>query len=324
MFILDFNLLKKSSILLITVLFSTIACTQVQDTTENIQAQIDSLDINTVENMISPFKNDSYKQYENKWVELSTGVFYTEQTAPDSAKMGDSKISILKFDPRVADIEFKSAIQNDRQALCVVDYADKFGYNIVINAGMYDLRTFYKSAGLLINDLDFTNNPLLKKGYNLIICANPKKKDLPNFDIIDLTKEPFSSIKHKYNSFAQGLRMIDDEGKPMSWNKNPMSCSQLIVAKDNNGMIYFVFTRSPYTHNFMINFMVGMGLKNAIYMEGGPQTSLFVDINNYRIEKLGSYASKTYAKNNNFEYWPLPNIIGIRLKDKKSLDTSSK
>lgn len=309
--------MKHTVSILIGLLFSTVACSQV---TEDIEKQIDSLGIYTIEDSISPFKNSSYQAFDNKWVELSNGVFYTEQTAPDSSKYGDSKISILKFNPEVTEIEFKSALQNEREALCVVDYADKFDYDIVINAGMYDLRSFYKSAGLLINNEGFSNNSALKKGYNLIICANPKQEGLPNFDILDLTKESWYSIKHKYNSFAQGLRMIDDEGKPMSWNKNPMSCSQLIVAKDDDGMIYFLFTRSPYTHNYMINYMVNMGLKNAIYMEGGPQTSLFVDINDYRIEKLGSYASKTYAKANNFEYWPLPNVIGIKVK--KNLDTS--
>lgn len=310
-------ILKKSIFILLTVLFTNVACTQIQEKQieENIEQQIDSLQINTQQNTISPFKNDTYKAYDNKWVQLSIGVYYTEQTAPDSSYIGDSKISLLKFDPNVVDAEFKSALENEKHALCVVDYADKFDYNIAINAGMYDLRTYYKSAGLLINSEDFTNNPNLKKGYNMMICANPKQKGLPNFDIVDLTEESWHSVRNKYSSFAQGLRMIDGQGNPMPWDRNPMSCSQLIVAKDNDGMIYFIFTRSPYTHNYMIKFMVSLGLKSAIYMEGGPQTSLFVDINDYRIEKLGSYASKTYAKNNNYEYWPLPNIIGLKLKN---------
>ncbi|MCO5261040.1 MAG: phosphodiester glycosidase family protein [Crocinitomicaceae bacterium] len=102
----------------------------------------------------------------------------------------------------------------------------------------------------------------------------------------------------------------------MSWNKNPQWCSQLIVAKDDYQQIYFVFTRSPYSHNEMIQFMAKLDrpLRNAIYMEGGPQTSLFVDTKNDRIEKLGSYVSRTYPVDTNTEFWRLPNVIGIKTK----------
>lgn len=110
--------------------------------------------------------------------------------------------------------------------------------------------------------------------------------------------------------------MIDGNGNAMSWNKNPQWCSQLIVAKDKHNSIYFFFTRSPYSHNEMIDFMMNFEEKlySAIYMEGGPQTSLFVDTKKYRIEKLGSYVSRTYPTDENSEFWNLPNVIGLRKK----------
>jgi hypothetical protein len=39
-----------------------------------------------------------------------------------------------------------------------------------------------------------------------------------------------------------------------------------------------------------------------------------VDIDDYRIEKVGSYVSNTYPTDANSEYWPLPNVIGVRVK----------
>ncbi|MEZ4889720.1 MAG: phosphodiester glycosidase family protein [Crocinitomicaceae bacterium] len=90
----------------------------------------------------------------------------------------------------------------------------------------------------------------------------------------------------------------------------------LIVAKDDYQQIYFVFTRSPYSQNEMIRFMTQLErpLRNAIYMEGGPQTSLYVDTETERIEKLGSYVSNTYPITTNAEFWKLPNVIGIKRK----------
>jgi hypothetical protein len=57
-----------------------------------------------------------------------------------------------------------------------------------------------------------------------------------------------------------------------------------------------------------------MKLINAIYMEGGPETSLFVNVGETQIEKVGSYVSQTYENDANDHFWKLPNVIGIRLK----------
>ena len=54
-------------------------------------------------------------------------------------------------------------------------------------------------------------------------------------------------------------------------------------------------------------------LRNAIYLEGGPETSLYIDINDIRIEKIGSYVSQTYPTDDNNNFWELPNIIGIKV-----------
>lgn len=287
------------------------ACTQIEE--NNLLPKKNSLGIVQDSTTYSPFKNPSYDKYDNHWVKLTQGVSYIEQTAPDSSITNDSKISILKIDPRIAEFEFRSASQEDSLRMCVVDYANAFDYNIVINSGMYNLRNSLKSEGLLINNPDYANNPEMRRYYNMMICANPKSDTLPTFDIVDLTMHSWDSIHKLYNSFAQGLRMIDGNGKPMHWKKQ--ICSQLIVAKDTLGFIYFIFTRSPYSQNYMINFMVEMGLRDAIYMEGGPQASMFIDIDNNRIEKLGSYVSRTYPRDDNAEFSLLPNVIGVKIKD---------
>lgn len=265
----------------------------------------------------TPFYAPSYYQkFHNQWVQLEEGLSYIEKDAPRKEKTGDSKISILKMNPEKFNFELLSATQFDSVSMCVADWAEYHHLNVVINAGMYDLKRPLMSKGMLRNNQDYSNNPHLYDGYNMLIAFNPLEKDLPAFDIIDLKCTDISVVKRQYASLAQGLRMIDCNGNPMSWNKNPQWCSQLIVAKDKKQFIYFIFTRSPYSHNEMIDFMIHFEepLLNAIYMEGGPQTSLFIDTENDRIEKLGSYVSKTYPTDKNAEFWVLPNIIGIQKK----------
>ncbi len=299
----------KSILFLLIVPFTS--CSQ----QEKSVVASDSIKTDTTQ-YTSIYNPSYYQKFHNKWVELEEGLHYIEKDAPRKDKVGDSKISILKINPEKFKFEILSATQFDSSSLCVVDWAEKHQLNVVINAGMYDLRNQLKSKGMLQNDETYANNKNLYEGYNMIIAFNPLEKGLPNFDIIDLKCADINVVKKQYASLAQGLRMIDCNGNPMSWNKNPQWCSQLIVAKDKKGQIYFIFTRSPYSHNEMIDFMLRFEepLINAIYMEGGPQTSLFIDTKDDRIEKLGSYVSKTYQTDKNAEFWVLPNVIGIRKK----------
>jgi hypothetical protein len=102
----------------------------------------------------------------------------------------------------------------------------------------------------------------------------------------------------------------------MNWQKNIQSCSMLLAAEDEKGWFYLVFTRSPYTHNQMIGFLKQMpgGLHDAIYLEGGPETSLLIDVNGHCIKKVGSWVSDTWESDANKHFWPLPNIIGVSKK----------
>lgn len=88
----------------------------------------------------------------------------------------------------------------------------------------------------------------------------------------------------------------------------------LVAALDDKENLYFVFCRSPYSHNQMIAFMQELKLKNAIYLEGGPETSLYIRGKNEVIERVGSYVSDSYAHDENVVFWKLPNVIGIQRK----------
>jgi hypothetical protein len=149
-----------------------------------------------------------------------------------------------------------------------------------------------------------------------MIAFNPKDSLTSNFNIFDLTCTNWQSIKSDYHCFAQGMRMIDCNGNALGWNKRNQSCSMLVAAIDEIGNVYFVFTRSPYTHNEMIHFLLSFPFKirETIYMEGGPETSFYINIDNTRIEKVGSYVSTTYANDDNDHFWNLPNVIGMKVK----------
>jgi hypothetical protein len=249
------------------------------------------------------------------WTQLAKGVEYIEMAAPQKSFLGDSKLSILRLEPEQLQFFMYNATQMGNMRLTAPQWADSFDLNIVMNAGMYDLANGLIHRGYLKNGRHF-NNKKVHPEYNSMIAFAPKDSIYCNFDILDLECENWAEVCDQYSCYAQGMRMIDCNGEAMGWNKKNQSCSMLVATKDAKGRIWFIFSRSPYTHNQMISFMGTFkeDLRNAIYLEGGPETSLYIDINDICIEKVGSYVSQTYPTDDNKDFWELPNIIGIKIK----------
>lgn len=249
------------------------------------------------------------------WVELADGLEFCEVDATKKSIVGDSKLTIVKIDPKAFDFYLLTATEYDKTSRTVVEWADTFGLNVVLNAGMYDLANGLINRGYMKN-YDHCNNPTYNPNYNSMIALNPVDTLDPRFAILDLKCDTWENIKGDYHCFAQGMRMIDCNGMALGWNKRNQSCSMLVAATDPYGNIYYVFSRSPYTHNEMISFMLAFPfeLTNAIYLEGGPETSLYIRVGETVIERVGSYVSGTYPTDENIEFWKLPNVIGMKLK----------
>ena len=252
-------------------------------------------------------------QYE--WTSIYDGLDYCETDGPFKSIVNDSKISILKLNPEKFDFYLLSATEFDNKPKTVSEWADTFDLNIVINAGMYNLSKTLLNKGYMKN-YKHINNPTFNTSYNAVIAFNPVDSSNSKFIINDLTCNSWESLQSNYHCYAQGMRMIDCNGNALSWNKKNQSCSMLVAASDDEGSIYYIFTRSPYTHNEIIQFLLSLPfhIKETIYLEGGPETSFFINIGNTKIEKMGSYISNSYPNDDNNQFWKLPNVIGVKVK----------
>ncbi len=249
------------------------------------------------------------------WMQLASGVSMLEICAPHKSVTGDSIIFMLRLDPHFLQSELLCASEHGNISRTVKEWADTFGFDIVVNAGMYDLSNGLINKGYMRNRYH-VNNPTLQSSYNCMIALNPIDTSDMDFKIVDLTCNEWTSLEWRYASFSQGMRMLDCRGNPLSWNKKNQLCSMLIAATDSSGLIYFIFSRAPYSHNDMIAFLrsLRLGLCNAVYLEGGPETSLYLKVGDTLIEKIGSYVSETYPTDENDYFWKLPNVIGFKLK----------
>jgi len=243
------------------------------------------------------------------------GLQYVELDAPDKSVVNDSKLSILKIDVNKFDFEFLTASEH-KGARTAPEWASEFDKNVIINAGMYKYNKTQSNKGYMKN-YNHLNNPVKNASYNAILAMHPKDpKKLP-FAIHDITIEPWEKIKTQYHSLCQGMRMISGNGEAMQFSKRPdQSCSMIVAATDSIGNLYVVFTRSPYTHRAMIGYLQGLpfNVRTTVYLEGGPETSFYVNTGDTVIAKFGSYVSNTCDNDDNDHFRKMPNVIAIRTK----------
>ena len=250
------------------------------------------------------------------WNELDEGLFYTEMTGPHISKFSDSKISILKIDPAFFDFELVASSESDSILRTIKEWCDTANLNGGINAGMYSLKDHISGVGLM-QHYDHVNNPKVKENFNALAVFNPKNKSLASLQIVDMVNQDWKDILKNYHSCFQSIRMIDNEGKAVYWNKKPvLRCSMTVLAVDKSGNTLFLFSRSPYSANEFINFMLksGLQIQTAMYLEGGPEATLYVKTIKNEIVKFGSYVSGSKPDDTNIELRKMPNVLGIRKK----------
>jgi hypothetical protein len=251
-----------------------------------------------------------------EWVTLDSGMYYCEIEAPEKSINNDSKLTIVKIDPACYDFNFLTATEFGNKLRPANEWSTEFDLQIVVNAGMYSLKKNNPNKGYLKN-YGHLNNPNMSGYYNAMMVSHPIDSMQTGFKVVDITCIPWDSIRNRYHSFCQGMRMIDCDGNPMAFAKKPdQSCSMIVLSTDTIGMIYIIFTRSPYTHQKMISFLKSFPfeLRQTVYLEGGPEASLYIKTKHDTISKYGTYVSKTWEKSDNDHFWEIPNIIGIRKK----------
>ena len=90
----------------------------------------------------------------------------------------------------------------------------------------------------------------------------------------------------------------------------------VIVAIDKSGDLLFVFTRSPYNMYRHIDNLLKLPLNiyNAMYLEGGPEASFYLQTSDTLMYNMGSYETNFTEHNENDYFWGIANVIGVKRK----------
>lgn len=278
------------------------------------------------------------------WKKLDHGLHFGKFKTRKKSKFGDSKISVLRINPRQYSLHLmlgsevgkadKKAARTELAPVGLVDLGgvtesapqkvDKVVYKTadqwaqdhdlvaVINAGMFEPDG--SGTGYLRN-FRHASNSHVRGDYNAIFAFNPRARGLPSAMLIDKRCDNYRSLMKKYSSLAQSIRMISCKGNNV-WQQQRKWWSQAAVGMTKRGEVLFIHSRSPYSvHDFIDELLrLPLGIKNAMYLEGGPEASLYIRSKGFEFKGVGSYETGFNENNDNRRFWDIPNVIGIKKK----------
>jgi hypothetical protein len=247
------------------------------------------------------------------WETLEPGLALGTFKANIPSKYSDSLIRILRIDPKYFEFKLMNAsATQDKMKKSVRDWVEQNGLAAGINASMYQ-KDFMTSVSLMKTE-SHVNSSWFSKD-NTILVFDPIDKSLPPVQIVDRDCDDFSKIRKQYKTQVQSIRMVSCHQENV-WQRQNKIWSTSAIGWDGSGNILFIHVRSPYSPHDLINMLLKLpiGLKRAMYVEGGPDAQMFIHSNKKEYEFIGSYSSGSHESDRNQIGWPVPNVVGIKRK----------
>jgi hypothetical protein len=248
------------------------------------------------------------------WQTLAPGMEFRYVTAIAPSATGDSRIAVLRMDPKMWELTAIGISQTgESEGHTARAWCEKHKLAAAINAGMFagDQKTH---LGYMRCREHVYNGHANK--YQSVAAFDPRDgKDLPRFRIFDLDTPGviMQSIQQDYDSAVQNLRLVKRPGANQ-WSQQQKKWSEAALGEDDAGRILFIFARSPFSmHDLNRELLAaGIGLVAAQHLEGGPEAQLYLHVGGVALEMFGSYESSFKENDANSIPWPVPNVLGVR------------
>lgn len=247
----------------------------------------------------------------NPWKEADEGLQVAEFESP--AK-GDNpfSITVVKIDPRYYSLRLLCASEFGKEKLTAREWCEKHQLLAAVNAGMFQ-EDGLTSVGYMRNFKHVNNSRVTK--FNNVLAFNPVEESLPAVRIIDRECEDFDVLRRQYQTMVQSIRMVSCDRQNV-WSRQNSKWSTLAIGTDTDGNILFLFSRTPQpVHDFIEALLsLPLSLKSAMYLEGGPQASLYLSTPKMTVDRNGVWEGLEEGKSSFQFALPIPNVIGITKK----------
>ncbi len=244
------------------------------------------------------------------WRKLDEGLFLGQFNPFYETPSKESKITIAKISPTYYSFKLFCASELGKMRLTPKEWCKKYDLISAINAGMYQ-QDRLTNVGFMKNFLHL-NNPRLNSAYKAVLAFNRLDLNVPEIQIIDLKCQDFDKLKSKYQTFVQNIRMISCTQENV-WSKQDKRWSLASLGVDKEGNVLFIFSEAPYSVYDINHFLLSLPISifNAMYLEGGPEASLYLSAPGIELEKMGIYGIGLDESAVRSGAHAIPNIIGI-------------
>ncbi len=242
------------------------------------------------------------------WRNLMKGVDFGRFPVPGG---GDKELRIVRIDVKIAPLKSLSCSNLGHGSLVADQWAAKHKLSIVINAGMFETDNvshigFWKSDGDLLR-------AETRKDYFSFAAFGARDATVPAFHIFDSdAAEIDKEVLPLYQDVIQNLRLVKRPAENR-WKQQDKAWSEAALGEDDAGRALLIFCPVGLTMHDLNEHLLKLPihLVAAQHLEGGPEASLYVKVGDFEIRGIGSYETGFNENDDNHQFWPIPNVIGV-------------
>jgi hypothetical protein len=246
------------------------------------------------------------------WQKVSDGLYMGAFDPKMTSKICNHKIVILKIDPKFHALRLLSASGLDRKPRRARTWCKEFGLLAAINASMYQNMEPLRSTGYMRNDKHL-NNSYINPAFGAFLCFNPVEASLPEVQIVDRRlQKDWKQVIKGYKTVVQNYRMISD-GKKMGWPQREEIYGSAAIGMDKDNHVLFILSRSPFSTHDLIHILLSLPIhiKSAMYVEGGPEATLYMRVHDKEMTFVGTCEADTSESEAFKSVQRIPNVIGV-------------
>ena len=251
-----------------------------------------------------------------EWRVLGAGLELREFLIPD--QVGDlegrqSGMAVLRIDPERYEVVLGTALSTGGMR-SMQEWAHRFGFVAVINAGMFRADDRMRSTGYM-RDGETVVNSFIHPNYGAFLAFKPRDPSLPALRWVDRKSDAnWQALLADYDAVIQNYRLISPERENL-WEPSDRRHSGAAIAMDKDGRLFFIHCRARLSLNEFAQALIDLplDLAQAMYVEGGADAAMYVDVDGFVGRFVGEYRSD-FFQGSNVNFWPAPNVLGIRPK----------
>lgn len=221
------------------------------------------------------------------------------------ASQGDGLIAVVRIDPALFRLELRSAsAPGEGRPRSVRDWAFRAGASAAINASLY--QEDWRTAVGLMRSRDHVNHARVGKD-RAVLAFDPLAAGAPPVRIIDRDCEDLEVAGKAYAGLVQSIRMVSCQRIGV-WAPSERRFSSAAVGVDGAGRVLFIHARSPWPVHELVAALLAapIDLRQAMYVEGGPEAQLYVRGGGTELSRVGASDHGLELATGNL---PVPNVL---------------